>query len=74
MSRDCNLLYITKCPGREPNQAMRTLWPQEPMSRGVIAPSFVVSYSHADEDIDRTLEAIGAALAVYRRALAGGAE
>ena len=44
------------------------------MSRGVIAPSFVVSYSHSDADIDRTLDVIYAALKVYRRALENGVD
>jgi glutamate-1-semialdehyde 2,1-aminomutase len=34
----------------------------------------VVSYSHSDEDIDRTVEAIDGALAIYRRALEHGVE
>jgi glutamate-1-semialdehyde 2,1-aminomutase len=42
--------------------------------RGVLAPSFVVSYSHADEDIDRTIEAVDGALGVYKRALEDGVE
>ncbi|NUM47111.1 MAG: glutamate-1-semialdehyde 2,1-aminomutase, partial [Anaerolineales bacterium] len=36
--------------------------------------SLVVSYSHSDEDIDRTVEAFGGALGVYRRALEDGVE
>ena len=38
----------------------------------MIMPSLVVSYSHSDDDIDRTIEAIDGALAVYARALADG--
>ena len=37
-------------------------------------PSLVVSYSHGDEDIERTTDAIDGALAVYRRALDEGVE
>lgn len=74
VSRDCNLLYFTRDRDGRPSQPLRTLWLQELMDRGVIAPSFVVSYSHNDEVIDRTLEAVGAALAVYRRALDAGVE
>ena len=41
----------------------------------MLAPSFVISYSHRGEDVDRTLEAVDGALAVYARALdAGGVE
>jgi len=53
---------------------MRTLFLQETIRRGVIAPALVVSYSHTDRDIDLTIEIIGEALAVYRKALADGAE
>ena len=37
-------------------------------------PSLVVSYSHTNEDVDRTVEAIRGALQVYVRALDGGVE
>ena len=37
-------------------------------------PSLVVSYSHSDADIDRTLDALDSALAVYKQALDGGVE
>jgi glutamate-1-semialdehyde 2,1-aminomutase len=37
-------------------------------------PSLVVSYSHTDEDIDRTIEKIGEALHIYRKALDESAE
>jgi glutamate-1-semialdehyde 2,1-aminomutase len=52
----------------------RALFLQELIRRGVLAPSFVVSSSHSDEDIDRTIEAVAGALAVYRRALDEGPE
>jgi glutamate-1-semialdehyde 2,1-aminomutase len=53
---------------------MRTLFLQETIRRGVIMPSPVVSYSHTDSDIDRTIEAVDGALGVYRRALEEGVE
>jgi glutamate-1-semialdehyde 2,1-aminomutase len=55
-----------------PSQSFRTLFMQELIGRGVLAPSFVVSYSHSDADIDRTVESVGKALQVYRRALDEG--
>ena len=45
---------------------------QEMIRRGVIAPSFVVSFSHTDADIDRTAEAVYGAHVVYRKTLDGG--
>jgi glutamate-1-semialdehyde 2,1-aminomutase len=72
--RPCNLFFGTRGLNGEPSQEFRTLFLQEIIERGVIAPSFVVSYSHSDEDIDRTIEAIDGALAVYARALDQGVE
>ena len=74
LGRDCNLLFTTKDADKRPSQPFRTLFMQEMIKRGVIAPSFVVSYSHSEDDIDRTIEAAGEALAVYRMALSNGVE
>ncbi len=74
VSRDCNLLFYTRdCEGK-PSQPFRTLFMQEMIRRRIIAPSLVVSYSHSDKDIAETLEAIGEALYVYRRALEDGCQ
>ena len=70
----CNLVYSTLGPDRQPSQAFRTLFLQETIKRGVLAPSLVVSYSHSDVDIDRTIEAIDGALEVYSRALVEGVD
>jgi glutamate-1-semialdehyde 2,1-aminomutase len=70
--RDCNLLFATRDADKKPSQAFRTLFLQEMIKRGVIAPSFVVSYSHTETDIDRTVEMANEALAVYRKALEDG--
>jgi glutamate-1-semialdehyde 2,1-aminomutase len=51
---------------------LRTLFLQELIRGGVLAPGFVVSYSHTDADIDRTLDVIEQALRVYKRALGEG--
>jgi glutamate-1-semialdehyde 2,1-aminomutase len=58
----------------KPSQAYRSLFLQEIIRRGVIAPSLTVSYAHSDEDIDKTIEAIDGALDVYARAIEEGAE
>jgi glutamate-1-semialdehyde 2,1-aminomutase len=70
--RPVNLLFGTRGPDGKPSQEFRTLFLQETLRRGVIMPSLVVSYSHTDEDIDKTIEAIDGALAVYARALSDG--
>ena len=69
VSRDCNLLFGTRDAEKRPSQPFRTLFMQEMIKRGVIAPSFVVSYSHTEQDVDRTVQAVSEALAIYRRAL-----
>jgi glutamate-1-semialdehyde 2,1-aminomutase len=74
IGRACNLLFYTRDKNKQPSQPMRTLFLQEIIKRGIIAPSLVVSYSHTDEDIDRTLEVFNEALFVYRKALDEGVE
>jgi glutamate-1-semialdehyde 2,1-aminomutase len=73
-SRDCNLLFATRDAQGQPSQPLRTLFMQELIRRGVIAPSFVVSYSHSEQDIERTLDAVHGALGVYRKALEDGVD
>lgn len=72
--RDCNLVYTTRDQQKERSQPFRTLFMQEMLKRGVIGPSFVVNYSHSDEDIDSTVEAVRGTLEVYRRGLEDGVE
>ncbi len=74
VGRPCNLLFGTRGPDKKPSQSFRTLFLQETIRRGVLMPSLVVSYSHQDADIDRTVDAIDGALAVYARALSDGVE
>ncbi len=71
---DCNLVFGTLDPNLKPSQAYRSLFLQEIIRRGVLAPSLVVSYAHQDADIDQTIEAFDGAMEVYVRALADGAE
>lgn len=74
MGKPCNLVFATKGPDGQPSQAYRSLFLQETIARGVLIPSLVVSYSHTEEDIDRTVDAVRAALEVYRKAMDEGAE
>jgi glutamate-1-semialdehyde 2,1-aminomutase len=74
IGRPCNLFYVTRDREERPSQAFRSLFLQEIIRRGVLAPSFVVSYSHGDADVDRTIEAVDGALAIYARALADGVD
>jgi glutamate-1-semialdehyde 2,1-aminomutase len=74
IGRDCNLVYETRDAQGTPSQPYRTLFMQELIRRGVLAPSFVVSYSHDERTIDATIEIVAEALEIYRRALEDGAE
>ncbi|HEU4729951.1 MAG TPA: glutamate-1-semialdehyde 2,1-aminomutase [Kofleriaceae bacterium] len=72
IGRPCNLFFTTRDADGKPSQPLRTLLLQELIRRGVLGPSFVVSYAHRDEDIDRTIDALDGALGVYARAIAAG--
>ncbi|MDO1449410.1 glutamate-1-semialdehyde 2,1-aminomutase [Rhodocytophaga aerolata] len=72
MGKPCCLVYGTKDWEKKPSQLFRTLFLQETLTRGLLMPSLIVSYSHQDTHIDRTIEAIHEALAVYRKALDEG--
>jgi glutamate-1-semialdehyde 2,1-aminomutase len=74
LGKPCCLVYSARDQKGEPSQAFRTLFLQETINRGLLLPSLVVSYSHSNEDIDRTVEGIAEALSVYRRALDEGIE
>lgn len=72
--RSCSMLFATLDGAGKPSQPFRTLFLQELIKGGVIAPSFIVSYSHDDASIDRTVDAVDRALRVYRAALEEGVE
>ena len=74
LGRPCNLIYATRDENGERSQSFRTLFMQEMIRRGIIAPSFVVCFSHSDADIHRTAEAAHESLMVYRKALDEGVE
>ncbi|MBE0695797.1 MAG: glutamate-1-semialdehyde 2,1-aminomutase [Anaerolineaceae bacterium] len=69
-----NLIFATRDQEKNRSQAFRALFMQEMIERGVICPSFVVSFSHTDQDIDRTIDAVCESLVVYRKALDEGVE
>lgn len=69
-----SLVFSNRDADGNHSQAFRTLFLQELIQRGVIGPSFVISYSHDDDAVDRTIEAVEGSLPVYRRALEDGVE
>jgi glutamate-1-semialdehyde 2,1-aminomutase len=67
-----NLVFATLDRQGQPSQAYRTLFMRQLLLGGVLAPSFVVSAALSDADIDRTVEVVGGACVVYRKALEAG--
>jgi glutamate-1-semialdehyde 2,1-aminomutase len=72
--KPCCLIYTTADADGQASQWFRALFMQEMLRGGVIGPSFIVSYSHGDGDIDRTITAFDATCEVYARALEDGVE
>ncbi|MQA14192.1 MAG: glutamate-1-semialdehyde 2,1-aminomutase [Pseudonocardiaceae bacterium] len=67
--RASNLVFATLDEQGKPSQDYRTLFLRQLIAGGVLAPSFVVSAALTDDDIDRTVDAVAQACAVYRKAL-----
>ena len=74
IGRPCNLVFTTLDGEGKHSQAFRSLLLQELIKRGILGPSLVVSYSHTDDDVDRTVQAFDEALSVYSKALNFGVE
>lgn len=68
------LFFTTADLDGKPSQGFRSLLLQEMIRRGVLAPSFVISYAHDAAVIDEAMDAFDGALAVYRQALEDGFE
>jgi len=74
LGRPWCFVYATRDQEGKPSQSFRTLFIQETLKRGLMAPSFVISYSHSDSDVQRTIDIVGESLAVYKKALNEGVE
>ncbi|MFB7513292.1 glutamate-1-semialdehyde 2,1-aminomutase [Streptomyces sp. NPDC056144] len=70
--RASNLVFATLDGDGRPSQEYRTLFLRRLLAGGVLAPSFVVSSALDENDIDRTVEVVAQACAVYRKALDAG--
>lgn len=70
--RDCNLVYAALDEQGRPSQEFRTLVLQELLSRGILAPSFVVCAAHDESAISQTVDAVAGLMPIYRRALEDG--
>ncbi|MER7174805.1 glutamate-1-semialdehyde 2,1-aminomutase [Streptomyces mesophilus] len=67
--RASNLVFATLDENGRPSQEYRTLFLRRLLAGGVLAPSFVVSSALDEADIDRTVDVVAQACAVYRKAL-----
>jgi glutamate-1-semialdehyde 2,1-aminomutase len=67
----CQIFRTTDAAGN-PSQAMRTLFLQEILHRGVLGQSYVISAAHTDVDVEQTVEAARGATLAYRKALETG--
>ncbi|WP_029430342.1 glutamate-1-semialdehyde 2,1-aminomutase [Blastococcus sp. URHD0036] len=65
-------VFVTRDHQGRPSQEFRTLFLQEMLQRGVLGQSFVISAAHTEDDVDRTVEAVGEALTLYVKALHAG--
>jgi glutamate-1-semialdehyde 2,1-aminomutase len=74
MGKSCCLMYGTKDQDKNPSQPFRTLFLQETIKRGMLAPSLIVSYSHTPLDIERTIEIVSESLVIYKKALDEGVD
>jgi len=67
-----NLNYITKNPEKNPDLSFRTLFSQEMINNGVLMPWIAISYSHDEEELKITLDAVYNSLKTYKAALEDG--
>jgi glutamate-1-semialdehyde 2,1-aminomutase len=74
IGKPCCIVFATRDQDGKPSQNFRALFLQEMIKRGVLAPSFIISYSHTDADVDFTIAAVHESLAIYKKALDEGIE
>lgn len=72
IGQPCCMVFATRGKDGKPSQEFRALFLQEMIKRGILAPSFIISYSHTDADVDRTIEAVRESLLVYKKAIEEG--
>ena len=65
-------VFVTRDPQHQASQEYRTLFIQELLRHGVLGQSFVISAAHTEGDLERTVDAVRAALEVYRKAIEAG--
>ncbi|WBA42349.1 glutamate-1-semialdehyde 2,1-aminomutase [Hymenobacter canadensis] len=74
VGQPCSLIYTTRDANGHHSAALRTLFLQETLRRGLLMPSLIVNYSHTPAIISQVLERLYEVLGVYRQALENGVE
>ncbi len=68
----CSPYQIFLDAAGKPDLALLTLYQQEMIRHGILIPYIAQSYSHTSADVERTLEAMAAALPVVKKAIEAG--
>jgi len=71
---ECSPYYITLNKDGNNDLAFRTLFSQEMIKNGVLMPWIAISYSHQEEELEKTETALRNALKIYKKALEDGVE
>jgi len=71
LGRPSCLVFTTRDADGVPSQLLRTVFLRELLARGVLGQSCVVSAAHGRADVGQTVDAVHAALLVYRKVLEG---
>ena len=74
IGKPCALVFVCRDPEGNPSQHYRSLFLQETIKRGLLMTSLIISYSHSDDDVDRTIAGVDEALSVYRKAVDEGTD
>jgi glutamate-1-semialdehyde 2,1-aminomutase len=69
----CSPVVVCKDGSGKVSPAMRTLFLQETIKRGILMPYISISFSHQAQDLDQTLDALDQTAVVYQQALNEGA-
>lgn len=67
----CSPVYFTRDKDKNVSLDFRTLFSQEMIKNGVLIPWVALSYSHGEEELEKTLHATLKALEVYKKAING---
>ena len=65
----CSPNYVTLGKDQNPSFSFRTLYSQEMVKRKILMPYIALCFSHNDNELNMTLDAVRGALCVYKNAL-----